>query len=93
MAKCKYPEEVCANMTVLNGTTYCDSTPCSLKDELPVFTNGDWIRSLDDKELADFICNISKCHPHYCPAYQMCMRTEHGSIDKWIKTEFKEEKE
>lgn len=34
MAECKYPNEVCANMTVLNGNTYCDSIPCSLKDEM-----------------------------------------------------------
>ena len=35
MAKCLYPNEICANMTILNGSTYCDSTPCSLKNELP----------------------------------------------------------
>lgn len=52
MAKCKYPNEVCANMTVLNGVTYCGSVPCSLKDELPQQTNADRIRSMSDEELA-----------------------------------------
>lgn len=52
MAKCKYPNEVCANMTVLNGNTYCDSVPCSLKDELPKQTNADRIRAMSDEELA-----------------------------------------
>ena len=55
MAECKYPNEVCANMTVLNGVTYCDSVPCSLKDELPKQTNADRIRSMTDEELADFL--------------------------------------
>lgn len=55
MAKCKYPNEVCANMTVLNGETYCDSVPCSLKDELPKQTNADRIRSMSDEELEEFI--------------------------------------
>lgn len=53
MAKCKYPNEVCANMTVLNGNTYCDSVPCSLKDELPKQTNADRIRAMSDEELAE----------------------------------------
>ena len=43
MAKCKYPNEVCTNMTVLNGETYCDSVPCSLKDELPKQTGTEHI--------------------------------------------------
>ena len=55
MAKCKYPNEVCANMTVLNGVAYCDSVPCSLKDELPKQTNADRIRSMTDEELAEFL--------------------------------------
>lgn len=58
MAKCKYPNEVCANMTVLNEVAYCDSVPCSLKDELPKQTNADRIRSMTDEELADFLDNL-----------------------------------
>lgn len=61
MAKCKYPNEICANMTVYHGTAYCGSVPCSLKDELSKPTNGDRIRNLTDKELAEFLeCHIDK---------------------------------
>lgn len=70
MTKCKYPNEVCTNMTVLNGETYCDSVPCSLKDELPKQTNADRIRSMSDEELAEFIGkfleSMSDCEN--CPA-------------------------
>lgn len=59
MAKCKYPNEVCANMTVLNGNTYCDSVPCSLKDELPKQTNADRIRAMSDEELAEWLTKIT----------------------------------
>ena len=64
--KCKYPESVCGNMTVLNGVAYCDSVPCILKEELPPMTNADRIRAMSDAELAealqvrsiDSICDI-----------------------------------
>lgn len=91
MAKCKYPNEVCANMTVLNSVAYCDSTPCSLKDELPKQTNADRIRAMDDKELAEFLeqivsgnrnviginCGNSKCESWKC--------TE--CISMWLQSE------
>ena len=52
MSKCKYSNEVCANMTVLNGVAYCDSVPCSLKGELPKQTNADKIRNMTNKEMS-----------------------------------------
>ena len=55
MGKCKYPNEVCASMTVLNGKTYCDSAPCVLRDKIPPQTNADKIRSMSDEELAKII--------------------------------------
>ena len=33
MAKCKYPNEVCANMTMFHGVAYCDTVPCQLSGE------------------------------------------------------------
>lgn len=33
MAKCKYPQEVCGNMTVLHGQTYCGSPSCSIHND------------------------------------------------------------
>ena len=55
MAKCKYPNEICKNITIYHGVAYCSSVPCSLKDELPKQTNADRIRNLTDKELAEFL--------------------------------------
>lgn len=56
MAKCKYPNEVCANITVYNCVAYCDSVPCSLKDELPKRTNADMLRGMNNKDLAKLLC-------------------------------------
>lgn len=80
MAKCKYPNEVCANMTVLKGTAYCDSVPCSLKDELPSQTNAEHIRSMSDEDLAEFLsentncdcCNIQCADKNNCPSMSSC---------------------
>ncbi len=93
MAKCKYPNEVCANMTVLNGNTYCDSVPCSLKDELPKQTNADRIRSMNDEELAEFLpivsdmmCQVtSKCIKYVCN-HGECTKTTDCAL-KWLQSE------
>lgn len=50
-------------------------------------TRADVIRSMNDEELAEFLCNISMCKPDYCPAYDTCMRTEHGTMKKWLQSE------
>ena len=52
-----------------------------------LLSNADRIRSMSDEELAEYICNISKCAPDYCPAYKICMRTEHGIINKWLRSD------
>ena len=31
---CRYPNEVCANMILICGKVYCDSIPCSIRDEV-----------------------------------------------------------
>lgn len=99
MGKCKYPNEVCANMTVLNGVTYCDSVPCSLKYEIPKQTNADRIRSMTDEELAEFIFSQvkAKCSNHDCVGADFCyyhadMNGTCGSgceqaIEKWLKAD------
>lgn len=48
-------------MTILNGRAYCDSTPCSLKNELPKQTNADRIRAFSDEELAEFLEEFEAC--------------------------------
>ena len=58
---CKYPETACPHMTVLNGKTYCDATPCQLTGELPKRTNAARIRNMSDEELAKFISEFSAC--------------------------------
>ena len=59
MAKCKYPNEACANMKFFHGNTYCDSVPCTLKEELPNQRNADKIRSMSDEELAEFMLDFA----------------------------------
>lgn len=86
MAKCKYPNEVGGNMTVYHGVAYCNSVPCSLKDELPKPTNGDMIRSLTDKELAEFlICHIDKVDD-YTSIEGKAFYDEQG-IKEWLESE------
>lgn len=61
MAKCKYPNEICRNIIIYHGVAYCGSVPCSLNNEMPKQTNGDRIRNLTNKELAEFLgCHIDK---------------------------------
>lgn len=90
MAKCKYPNEVCANMTMLRGVAYCDSTPCSLKGELPKRTNADSIRAMSDEELADRImcpnemglAEIDCDKSDDCNCHECCL--------KWLQSESEE---
>ena len=96
MAKCKYPNEVCANMTVLHGETYCDSVPCSLKDEVKKHTNADRIRNMSDEELAEFLTgdalNIINCCDCDEPEseYGSCIGDCKNPWLKWLKAEAKE---
>lgn len=93
MAKCKYPNEVCANMTVLNGNTYCDSVPCSLKDELPKQTNAERIRAMSDEELEEFLtglnehclAGIGKIDCSSCDGY--CEDNCRRMTRKWLQSE------
>lgn len=55
--------------------------------ESRIKTNADRIRSMSDEELAEFLCDISKCESGYCPAYDTCMETEHGTMKKWLQSE------
>lgn len=95
MAKCKYPNEVCANMTVLNGETYCGSVPCSLKDELPKQTNADRIRNMTDEELAEFLLNFwSKTVCDYCTKFiedRPCNHECEKGFFEWLQAEVKED--
>ena len=96
MAKCKYPNEICKNMTVFKGEAYCDSVPCSLKDEIPKETNADIIRSMTNEELVDFIesikgcCGDDECEYCYlsdCNYKYSCTRF---GVERWLVSEVEE---
>lgn len=91
MAKCKYPNEVCANMTVYHGVAYCDSVPCSLKDELPKRTNYEKIKGLSVEELAEFLVKIIDPSIVRCMIGEgICKREDYPTHDKGCKDCFKE---
>lgn len=75
MAKCKYPNEVCGNMTVYHGVAYCDSVPCSLKDELPKRTNADMLRGANNRDLAKLLCE------------KFCHEVGENLIKEWLESE------
>lgn len=60
---------------------------CDGESDFEPITNAMRIRDMSDKELAEFLCDISKCESGYCPAYDTCMRTEHGTMKKWLQSE------
>lgn len=93
MAKCKYPNEVCANMTMFHGVAYCDTVPCQLRDELPKQTNADYIRSMSYEELANLI-NDPSTYGFNCgmcplnPPYGECIEGNcYKQILEWLKKE------
>ena len=95
MSKCKYPNELCANMTMLNGTAYCDSVPCILKNEVPKKTNADKIRAMSDEELAEFLDDGVPSCTDYCPdfkagcAFGCKYKQGKDFLVKWLQSEAK----
>lgn len=90
MAKCKYPNEVCGNMKICHGVTYCDSVPCSLKDEFLKQTNADRIRSMTNDELLEFIMCIHEELVNESFYYKIIYgrRFEYtDDIKKWLESE------
>ena len=45
-------------MTLYHGETYCDSIPCSLRDEIPPQTSAERIRSVSNDELLAFLVSV-----------------------------------
>lgn len=89
MDKCKYPNEICANMTMLHGIAYCDSVPCILKEEIPKQTNADWIRGMGNSELAEFLYKINLCCSGSCMIGKRCTNDEDckDCFEEWLKKE------
>lgn len=91
MAKCKYPNEICANMTVYHGVAYCDSVPCSLKDELPKRTNYEKIKGMSVEELAEFLVKVNTAYAEPCMTGETdCKWEDYPTHDKGCKNCFKE---
>ncbi len=94
MGVCKYPNEVCINMTMLNGDAYCDSTFCVLNDDPPAKTNGDYIRGLSDEKIAELFDDlIFECSS--CFLYTSCRNYRENScianFKEWLKQPHEEE--
>lgn len=91
--KCKYPESVCGNMTMLHGIAYCDSVPCSLRGELPLMTNADRIRAMSDKELAEFIPNWSYTKACKCDeeTFVGCNNECEKCVIEWLQQPIEED--
>lgn len=55
-------------------------------------TNGDYIRQMNDAELAEFWCGYSDCNPRQCPGHDLCTwgdgRT--NGLIKWLQKPPKE---
>ena len=47
-------------------------------------TNAEWIRSMDDVELRDFLCEITKCE--ICPVDEHCY-LGHNGFKEWLAME------
>jgi len=93
--KCKYPNQVCGNMTALHGITYCDSIPCSLRDEMPLMSNEDKFKSLDAEVLATVLDQIA--YEGFCNNWSMfnvdreCDHNCKECIKQWLKQEASED--
>ena len=53
-------------------------------------TKGDWIRSMTDEQLAEFLADIIDCW--HCPTYQECTDVQgcDNALLAWLKQEHKE---
>ena len=55
-------------------------------------TNGDYIRTMDNKELSEWLCSImtSECCDRTCPGREFCEFGHKGLLD-WLQATYKEE--
>lgn len=84
--------ELCGNIQdamFMEGSD-CDRFNRSVADQ--PMTNGDWIRSMGDGELAQFMCNLYSCC--VCPAAELCTSTDGkaNGLKKWLRQPYKEGK-
>lgn len=53
-------------------------------------TNADRIRSMNDIDLAEFLCSITDCYDGKCPAAEYC-RKDHNGMREYLKQRAEEE--
>ena len=69
--------EFTAEYLIANGVTV--ATDNNVGDKLtPTATHGDRIRSMDDIDLAEFLCSITDCYDGKCPAAEYCSKGNNG---------------
>lgn len=97
---CKmYDEEYLGNP---GPVPYCKMTgtfePDCEKCTRPNYTNGDYIRSMNDYDLAEWICKIltfcsnkgiNECSSD-CPLYKCCNDQPTDNIEGWLKSSLEE---
>ena len=58
-------------------------------------TNGDALREMTDKALAEYLCDMTDCDPGICPGYLLCIpRSGKGNrLFKWLQQPEEKQKE
>lgn len=67
----------------------CDEFNRSLERKT---TNGDRLRAMSDKELAEFLCGKIDCYPETCPGFELCNShaVSANGIMKWLRMPVKD---
>lgn len=86
--------EICGNIqdAMFMEDSDCDRFNRSVADQ--PMTNGDWIRSMGDEELAQFMCRTFMCQIDNCPGAELCTTTDgkaNGML-KWLRKPYQEGK-
>ena len=57
---------------------------CDKHNKWEPYTNGDWLRTANDEELAEFLCNIVHHGCKHCIADGVCKSTSIG-FNNWLE--------
>ena len=58
-------------------------------------TNGDALRAMTDKDLAEYLCGMTDCDPDICPGYLLCIphSGKGNGLLKWLQQPAENQKE
>lgn len=85
-AKCP-PRHICEK---IEDATFTEGSECDLFNQSVAnqpMTNGDWVRSMSDEELAQFMCRTFMCQINNCPGADLCTISDgkaNGMV-KWLQ--------